>query len=117
MPSLETFFKLIDTLKIPLSEFGAEMEKTENTNRDKIIKEIYSSDNEELELYLNLIESVKKYNTYKKHKKMDKFYPFYNLLGFFRNSCFSYYCNFNSARILHFFFNLFFYFSSNFITF
>lgn len=73
MPSLETFFKLIDTLKIPLSEFGAEMEKTENTNRDKIIKEIYSSDNEELELYLNLIESVKKYNynTYKKHKKIN----------------------------------------------
>lgn len=69
MPSLETFFKLIDTLKIPLSEFGAEIKKTENTNRDKIIKEIYSSDNEELELYLNLIESVKKYNTYKKHKK------------------------------------------------
>ena len=71
MPSLETFFKLIDTLKIPLSEFGAEMEETENTNRDKIIKEIYSSDNEELELYLNLIESVKKYNTYKKHKKIN----------------------------------------------
>ena len=40
MPSLETFFKLIDTLKIPLSEFGIQIEKIENTNRDRIIKEI-----------------------------------------------------------------------------
>ncbi len=65
MPSLETFFKLIDTLKIPLEEFGMRIEEMENSNRNKILKEIYSADNKELELYLNLIESVKKYNANK----------------------------------------------------
>ncbi len=66
MPSLDTFFKIIDTLKIPFSEFGIQYEEIKNTNRAKILKEIYSSNNKELELYLDIIESVKKYN---KHKK------------------------------------------------
>lgn len=62
MPSLETFFKLIDVLNVPLSEFGFQVEENKNVNRDKIIKEVYSSNNAELELFLNFIESIKKYN-------------------------------------------------------
>ena len=67
MPSLETFFKLIDTLNIPLSEFGIQVEIIENTNRNKLLREIYSSSDEEIALYLNIIESVKKYNSDKKY--------------------------------------------------
>ena len=37
-------------------------EENKNANRDKIIKEVYSSNNAELELFLNFIESIKKYN-------------------------------------------------------
>lgn len=62
MPSLETFFKLTDVLKIPLSEFGFQVEPTKNTTREKIIKEIYVSNSAELELFLNFIKSIKKYN-------------------------------------------------------
>ena len=62
MPSLETFFKLVDVLNVPLSEFGFQFEENKNANRDKIIKEVYSSNNAELELFLNFIESIKKYN-------------------------------------------------------
>lgn len=75
MPSLETFFKLIDTLNIPLSEFGLQIEQTENTNRDKLLKEIYSSDNDELELYLSLIKSVKSYKSKKKILKTQNIFP------------------------------------------
>ncbi len=66
MPSLETFFKLTDTLKIPLSEFGTQTSRIENTNRDRLLREIYSSSDNELELYLNIIDSIKKYNNSKK---------------------------------------------------
>lgn len=69
MPSLETFFKLIETLKIPISEFGMPINEIKNTNRDRLLKEIYSSDNEALELYLNIIESIKNYT---KNYKINK---------------------------------------------
>ena len=61
-PSLETFFKLVEILNIPLDEFGLNNKIADNELRDNIIKEIYSSTNEEIELYLKLIQDVKHYN-------------------------------------------------------
>ncbi len=41
MPTLETFFKIIDVLKIPLSEFGKISNLAEDDNRNNLIREIY----------------------------------------------------------------------------
>ena len=62
-PSLETFFKLVETLNIPLSEFGIKNKECGNKNkvRDELIKEIYSSSDSEIELYMEFVKSIKKY--------------------------------------------------------
>ena len=61
-PSLETFFKLIEVLNIPLSEFCLNNNEHENKKRDELIKEIYSSNDNEIELYSEVIKTIKKYN-------------------------------------------------------
>ena len=65
MPSLETFFKLVEVLEIPINEFGFRIDnsKNENTNREKLLKEIYSSNNAEIEFYLDFVKSLKTYNS------------------------------------------------------
>ena len=65
MPSLETFFKLVEVLEIPINEFGFKIDnsKNENTNREKLLKEIYSSNNAEIEFYLDFVKSLKTYNS------------------------------------------------------
>lgn len=67
MPTLETFFTIIEALNIPLSEFGLNIQdnQTTNTNRDKLLKEVYTSNNAEIELILNIINSIKSYNQHK----------------------------------------------------
>ncbi len=60
VPTLETFFKLINILNIPLSEFGYDYKKTENKTTNEIIKEIYLSEQEENQAYLEIIKSIKK---------------------------------------------------------
>ena len=59
IPTLETFFKLIDVLNIPITEFGITIDKLENPNRNELIKEIYLSNEKEIKLYLNIIKSIK----------------------------------------------------------
>ena len=59
MPALETFFKLISVLNIPLAEFGAKSDDIENKSRDELIKEIYLSNDKEIAAYLNIIKTVK----------------------------------------------------------
>jgi len=61
-PSLETFFKLINILNIPISEFGLNEIKTINPIMELLLKEIYSSDEKDLNLYLKIIKSIKDYN-------------------------------------------------------
>ena len=63
-PSLETFFKIVETLNIPLSEFGIKNKEgdNKNQNRDELIKEIYSSNDNEIELFLEFVKSIKIYN-------------------------------------------------------
>lgn len=58
-PTLNSFLKLLDTLKISLSEFGITEFETNNKNRDLLIKEIYLSTPKEIEAYLNIINSIK----------------------------------------------------------
>lgn len=66
MPSLETFFKTIEILNIPFTEFRIQIDnKKIKKNKEEIIKEICSSNDNEIELYLNLIKLVKKYNSKK----------------------------------------------------
>ena len=59
IPTLETFFKLVEILNIPITEFGIAIDKVENTNRNELIKEIYLSNEKEIKLYLNIIRSIK----------------------------------------------------------
>ena len=62
-PSLETFFKLISELGIPLNEFGiVESEDIKNDFRNNVIKEIYTADDNELKLFLKILKDIKEYN-------------------------------------------------------
>ncbi len=58
-PTLNSFLKLIDILKISLAEFGVTEYDTNNKNRDLLVKEIYLSSPKEVETYLNIINSIK----------------------------------------------------------
>ena len=60
-PSIGTFLKLIKLLNIPLSEFGLYIEKGENSLRDELIKEIYLLNEKELEIYSDILHSIKKF--------------------------------------------------------
>ncbi|MBQ8460174.1 helix-turn-helix transcriptional regulator [bacterium] len=59
IPTLLTFFKLIEILEIPMSEFGIDIENIENENRNKLIREIYLSDTKEIDAFLNIIKTIK----------------------------------------------------------
>lgn len=63
IPSLETFFKLVEVLNIPMSEFGILNTESNNNLRDDLIREIYLSSEDEMSLYLSFIQSIKSYNT------------------------------------------------------
>ena len=54
-PSLNTFLKIVEVLKIDLNNFIAEDLKDENRTRKKLIKLIYNANNEELEFFDRLI--------------------------------------------------------------
>jgi len=60
LPALDTFFKITKVLNIPLSEFGFYIIETENNLRNQLLKTIFSSDDNELEAYLDIIKSIKK---------------------------------------------------------
>lgn len=60
IPSLKTFFMLVDILKIDLREFGFLPENTQNPKVNRIINKIINSSDAELILFENLIESVSK---------------------------------------------------------
>lgn len=58
-PALNSFFKMLDTMNIPLYEFGINPNKAENLKRDELIKEIYLSDSKEIEAFLSIIKAIK----------------------------------------------------------
>lgn len=59
IPALNSFLRLLDILNISLTEFGLNDIKSENTNRDKLIKEIYLATPKEIDVYLSIIEKLK----------------------------------------------------------
>lgn len=66
LPSLTTFFKIIDFLKIDISEFNINTITLVNKNRLELEKFIYSSTEEELEFFAGVVKSFKKYRDEKK---------------------------------------------------
>ena len=59
IPTLITFFKLVDILNIPLSEFGTKNIDIIDKNRNELIKEIYLSSTEQVVAFLNIIRTIK----------------------------------------------------------
>lgn len=66
LPSLTTFFKLIDFLKIDISEFKINTIPLVSKNRLELEKFIYSSTDEELEFFAGVVKSFQKYRDTKK---------------------------------------------------
>ena len=58
-PSLESFFKLINVLNIPLEEFDV-VEKQENDLKNSLIKEINLTNDNEIEVFFEILKAVKK---------------------------------------------------------
>ena len=58
-PSLESFFKLINVLNIPLEEFDV-VEKQENDLKNSLIKEINLANDNEIEVFFEILKAVKK---------------------------------------------------------
>ena len=58
-PSLESFFKLINVLNIPLEEFDV-VEKQENGAKNSLIKEINLANDIEIEVFFEILKAVKK---------------------------------------------------------
>ena len=59
-PTLDTFFKLIKVLNIPLTEFGININPINDKSREELVKEIYLSNKNEVDAYLNIIKTIKK---------------------------------------------------------
>ena len=58
-PSLESFFKLINVLNIPLEEFDV-VEKQGNGTKSSLIKEINLANDNEIEVFFEILKAVKK---------------------------------------------------------
>ena len=58
-PSLESFFKLINVLNIPLEEFDV-VEKQDNGAKNSLIKEINLANDIEIEVFFEILKAVKK---------------------------------------------------------
>lgn len=58
-PSLESFFKLINVLNIPLEEFDV-VEKQDNGAKSSLIKEINLANDNEIEVFFEILKAVKK---------------------------------------------------------
>lgn len=57
-PALDTFLKMANVLGFTLADFGINTKTSENKIKDKLLDIIYSSSNEELESYLELINTL-----------------------------------------------------------
>lgn len=58
IPSLTTFFDLINVLKIDLQEFGFNIETTENPLKKQLLNKISSATDSKLIFYNNLISAI-----------------------------------------------------------
>ena len=58
IPSLSSFFTIVDTLNIDLRLFGLKMEETGNEVKNKLIENIICASDAELILYDNIINAI-----------------------------------------------------------
>lgn len=58
IPSLKTFFSLIQALKIDLREFGFDTDKNQNSTKNKLIQNISNATDAELIFYENVVNAV-----------------------------------------------------------
>ena len=61
-PSVETFLKAIEYLKIPIEEFGINLPKESSSLFEKIIKEVAVSNEKEKKLIYSIIKNIKETN-------------------------------------------------------
>ncbi len=58
IPSLPTFFKLVNALKIDLKEFGLEEQVSKSQSQEKFLKLVYSLSENEQEYYYNVLKTM-----------------------------------------------------------
>ena len=61
-PNIVNFFKIIEILKIDLSEFGIYLNHSDSLKKEELIKTIYSLNSKQIDLCTALIEAVKENN-------------------------------------------------------
>jgi len=59
-PSLETFFKLVGVLNIPIEDFGIKAEHSENKDKQALLKLVYSATEFEAKSYVEIITALNK---------------------------------------------------------
>jgi len=58
IPSLPTFFKIVQTLKIDTKDFGLDKFESTNVLQQEMLKIIYSLNDSELEYYYNVLKTM-----------------------------------------------------------
>ena len=60
-PQVNNFLRIIETLKIPLEDFGVSSNKKENTkSQNELLKIIYSAPTGKMEIYLEALNFINK---------------------------------------------------------
>ena len=62
-PTIPTFFKIVKVLNINLNDFGITCKEFSDRNKNALIKMIYSASEEDLEMYLDLLNALNKHIT------------------------------------------------------
>lgn len=59
-PQLNNFFRLLEVLNLSVNDFGVKTRASQNDIREKLLHEIYVSSEKELQIYLEILNSLKK---------------------------------------------------------
>lgn len=59
-PQLNNFFRLLEVLNLSVNDFGVKTRTSQNDIREKLLYEIYVSSEKELQIYLEILNSLKK---------------------------------------------------------
>ncbi len=61
-PQINNFFRIIEELNLSLEDFGVKTCKTSFDIREEFLKEIYLANQTEIEVFNNILQSLKKLN-------------------------------------------------------
>lgn len=59
-PQLNNFFRLLEVLNLSVNDFGVKTRASQNDIREKLLHEIYVSSEKELQIFLEILNSLKK---------------------------------------------------------